>query len=268
MDTSHLLDLFLLFGCAGLAGFMDAVVGGGGMVQLPAVIAFLPGILGLPAASVPLSLCIGTNKMSSVVGTGLACWRYSRHIKIPYQDLFPMVVSAGCVSAVGAHFVGLIPRNIIEVIVFILMIAVIIMMLMDPLKSTKNQTLNESQFPIPSLKSRILWGSLVGFYDGFFGPGTGIILVLVLSKLFLWPFLNSTAAAKLVNLSTNIGALLYFSWHKQVSFEIGLAMALFNLLGAWMGAGFAIRSGSSKLRWFSLFVVGLLLAKIIWNWYF
>ena len=178
-----------------------------------------------------------------------------------------MVVSAGISSAIGAHYLGVIPRQVSEIIVFTLMVVVAVVIIMEPLKSAKNVSAS-TQNLAPNMILLLFWGMVVGFYDGFFGPGTGIILVLILSRLFSWQFLLATASAKIVNLATNFGALVFLLWHNQVAIKIGLSMAAFNILGAWLGAGYAMKIGASMLRQFSLIIIGLLLTKISWNWFF
>ncbi len=240
--------VFLAF-AAFAAGFVDAVVGGGGLVQVPALFG------SLPQAS-PASL-FGTNKISSIAGTVFAARRYITSVSLQRQVLVPGMVAAVVFSWLGAAAVSLLPRAWAQPLVLVLLVLVAVVTL-------RQRSLGLIHQPRLSAR-REFWSALalgagLGFYDGFFGPGTGAFLIFIFVRVFGYDFLHASAHSKLINLMTNLGALVFFVPTGEVLWKVGLVMACCNILGSVVGARTAIRKGSQFVR---LFFIGLLAVMIV-----
>lgn len=246
MLTYALLCAFSL-----LAGFIDALVGGGGLVQLPAVLILLPGV--------PLPTVLGTNKFASFFGTSMAVQRYARHVSIDWRTVGPSAVVAGVFSFVGSRAVTLLNPGILRPLVLVLLVAVAIYVFL-----VKELGLIHRPKHTPH-KARLigmLIGGSIGFYDGFFGPGTGSFLIFAFVGIFGFDFLSASASAKVVNWSTNLASLAYFTTHGNVLYGVGFAMAVSNIIGATLGTHVAIAKGSRFVRIFFLVIVCGLIAKL------
>lgn len=248
------IDLVFLLGAALFAGFVDAVAGGGGLIQVPTLLVALPGE---PPATV-----FGTNKLSSIFGTGNAAWRYARRIALPWGVALPAAGAAFACSFVGAAAVAWLPRDIVRPLVLVLLVAVLIYtVLRRDFGAAGGPRLAASR----ELPLALLTGAVLGFYDGFFGPGAGSFMIFALVRWFHLDFLHASSAAKVINLSTNAAALLYFVPTGHVLWSIGLAMAAFNILGALLGARLALRHGSGFVRLTFIGVAALLILRLGWD---
>lgn len=240
--------VFLAF-AAFAAGFVDAVVGGGGLVQLPALFSSLPQA---SAASL-----FGTNKMSSIAGTFFAARRYMRSVRLIRHVLWPSVIAAGLFSWLGAGAVSLLPRAWAQPLVLVLLVAVAVVTL-------RQRTLGLVHHPTLSVRQEFWFalalGAVLGFYDGFFGPGTGAFLIFIFVRVFGYDFLHASAHSKLINLMTNFGALVFFVPTGEVLLKVGLVMACCNVMGSLVGARTAVRKGSQFVR---VFFIGLLAVMIV-----
>ncbi len=240
----------LLWLAALLAGFIDAVAGGGGMVQVPALFAALP-------ADVPATV-FGTNKVASILGTANAAWRYARRIRVPWQIAVPAAAAAFVSSFLGAMTVAWLAKEVVRPLVLALMIVVVTYTAMKP------DFGRLSRRPLSATKERwtaVAVGVALGFYDGFFGPGAGSFMIFAFVGLFGMDFLEASSAAKVVNLATNAAALTYFIPSGNVLWHIGLTMAVFNIAGAVLGTRLALRHGGGFVRWVFLTVSVALVAK-------
>lgn len=259
MDTFILPDLawttlaFLLL--AGfVAGVVDAVVGGGGLVQIPALFAALPG-------SPPVTL-FGTNKLASVFGTASAAWRYTRSIRLPWPVLLPAAVAAFVLSHVGAIAVSSMPAVALRPLILILLVLVTIYTYLKP----NFGSMEGSRLSAPGdVWIGIALGGLIGFYDGFFGPGAGSFMVFTFIRFLGMDFLKATASAKVVNMGTNAAALLYFVPTGAVLFGVGLGMAVCNVAGALIGTHLAMHRGTSFVRIMFLMVACAMIVKFAWE---
>lgn len=244
--TTALLCAFAL-----VAGFVDAVVGGGGLIQLPAILILLPGV--------PLPTLLGTNKFASFFGTSVAVQRYARHVAIDWRVIGPAAISAGVFSFFGSRAVTLLNPAILRPLVLGLLIAVAIYVFL-----VKELGLIHRPKHQPD-KARILAigvAAAIGFYDGFFGPGTGSFLIFAFVGIFGFDFLAASASAKAINWATNAASLLYFTTHGNVLYGTALMMAASNILGAALGTRVAIARGSKFVRVFFLIIVCALIAKL------
>lgn len=245
-----LLDIAPLCAVAFLAGFIDSIVGGGGLIQLPALFIFAPHI--------EHPTLFGTNKLSSICGTSIAAAQYARQIELDWRVALLAATFAFVFSFLGASVVSSIPKEALRPLAFFLLIAVGIYTAINKnFGATHSPKLAERQ---SSLFAALL-GAGIGFYDGFFGPGTGSFLIVAFIGVFGYDFLRASASAKAVNFSTNLAALCYFAPTGNVMFALGFAMGAFNILGAIFGARLAMLKGSALVRALFLFVIGAMILK-------
>jgi hypothetical protein len=241
---------------AGLAGFVDAIVGGGGLVQLPALFLWLPSA---HAAVVPL--VFGTNKLSSICGTGMAVVQYARRIPLSWRALAPAAGSAFVFSFLGARAVSLISSQVLRPLVLVLLVAVAVYTAVR--KDFGNAHAPQLKAP-PARLYGVLVGAGIGFYDGFFGPGTGSFLIFAFIGLFGFDFLTASASAKVINFATNLSAVAYFAATHSILYRYAVPMGLCNILGALAGARLAILKGNRFVRVFFLAVVTVMIARYGW----
>jgi uncharacterized membrane protein YfcA len=256
-DISQAAIFFLIL-AAFSAGLIDAIAGGGGLIQLPAL------LIGLPQASTVEVL--GTNKVASIFGTSASALMYRRSVKTDARFLASMAIPAFCGSVLGALSASRIPTQSMRPLVFILLVAVAIHTLRKPDLGAIEQLRHETKkrFSISAIA-----GLVIGFYDGIFGPGTGSFLMLILIYLG-FAFLSASAIAKVVNVSTNLGAILVFGFHGAIIWQVALVLATANIVGGLMGARLAISGGSTLIRKVFLFVTLALIMKVgidtVTNW--
>jgi uncharacterized protein len=246
--------VILLVIASGFAGFVDAMAGGGGLIQLPAL------ILGLPNKELPLIL--GTNKVPSAFGTAAAARNYFKNIKPDIPLTLTMMFPAFIGSIGGAYFAASVPVQFFKPLIVFLLIAMVIYTWLKPeigMAENLKYTHNRRLFFVA------LMGLTIGFYDGIFGPGTGTFLVFFLVSGIGYAFLKASGTAKLVNLSTNIGAILSFQLTGHIWWQLGLIMAVANVTGAIIGSKLAIKGGSSLVRKVFLIVTTLLIARVAWD---
>ena len=244
-------DLILLLAAALFAGFVDAVAGGGGLIQVPALLMALPGET--PAA------VFGTNKLASIFGTGNAALRYARRIAVPWSIALPAASAAFLFSFAGAMAVAWLPKEMVRPLVLGLMILVLAYTVVKP---DFGVVLGPRLAPARERWCALLMGSVLGFYDGFFGPGAGSFLLFAFVRVFRLDFLHASSAAKVVNFGTNAAALAYFAPSGYVLWTTGLAMAVFNIAGALFGASLALAHGSRFVRAVFVVVASILIARL------
>jgi uncharacterized membrane protein YfcA len=248
-DLDSVTLAFLLL-AAFSAGWVDAVVGGGGLIQLPAL------LIGLPANTPPATI-LGTNKISSVWGTATSSITYAVKIKLDWWTVVPIVVGAAVGSALGAQAAKLLPREYFTPIVLVALIAVGLYTWRRPqlgLTSQRHHVGGAHYFLAVAI------GLIVGAYDGFLGPGTGSFFVILLVAILGYGFLEASAKAKIANLTTNLAAIVVFGLNGSVLWALGLSMGAANLLGGLLGARMAIRHGNAFIRRvFLLVLVGLII---------
>lgn len=248
-DSASVLALLCAAGL--LAGWVDAVVGGGGLVQLPAL------VLGLPGAS-PAQL-LATNKLASICGTSVSAVTYYRRVRPDLRTALPMAAAAYVGSVAGA-FVGLrIPKAAFNPIVLALLLVVGAYTLLRPdlgsVTVLRHAGTRHTSYAV-------LVGLVIGAYDGALGPGTGSFLVFALVGWLGYAFLQASAKAKIANFATNLGALTVFVPHGQVLWATGLAVGAANLLGGYLGARTAVRFGSGFVRVVFVVVVSSFVVRL------
>ena len=249
------LVLMMLCLAAALAGWVDAVSGGGGLVQLPALLIALPG-------AEPATV-LGTNKLSSIVGTSAAALTYRRAAVTDLATALPMAVAAFVSSAIGAVVAIHLPGTFFRPAALVLLVVVGAWTLLSPaLGQDQSFRWHGTDSHHRHRTAAVMMGAIIGFYDGVFGPGTGTFLVFGLVVLLGYSFLGASAIAKVVNVATNVAAIAVFALGGHVLWALGLAMAACNLAGGVIGARTAVKRGSGFVRIVFLVVVAVLLIKL------
>ena len=241
----------LLLSASFLAGFVDSIAGGGGIVQLPALLIGLPNS---PAAEV-----LGTNKLSAVFGTTTAAALYRKQIKPDPKVLIGMAIPAFFGSAAGALLASRIPTSSMRPMILVLLIAVAIYTWLKP---DLGKLENLRHVPKQRIQIGAIAGAVIGFYDGIFGPGTGSFLMLILVATLGYAFITASAIAKVVNVATNVGALIVFGINGAVIWQIGIIMGFANITGAIIGSRLAIKGGSTLVRKVFLLVTIVLIVRV------
>ncbi|MBV8123979.1 MAG: TSUP family transporter [Burkholderiaceae bacterium] len=243
------MDWFILAPAAFFAGLVDAVVGGGGLIQIPVLLSAFP--------QVPIPMLFGTNKVSSIAGTGAALWRYAHSLTIPWKLMLFATLTALVGAWGGAAVVALLPREAMKPLVVLMLVAVATYTFWR--KDLGHAETHEPRPRDPWLAA--LFGLVIGFYDGFFGPGTGSFLIFGFVRVFGMNFVRASASAKLINLATNLSAIIFFASHGPILWGVGLTMAVCNLLGSQVGTHLALKHGTRFVRHAFLVVVVVLIAK-------
>lgn len=246
-------DLVLVLIAAFAAGLIDAMVGGGGLVQLPALFAFYPTVA-------PPTL-LGTSKLAGIFGTASAVWRYAQRVTIPWRALAPLAIYVLIASLGGAVIATRVAPEVFRPLVPILLAVVLVY-------TVWRKDLGAGHAPRAFSGRHHVIGALaitaIGFYDGFFGPGTGSFLMLVFVRCYGFDFLHAGAAARVLNVATNGAALFYFASRGYMLWSIGAAMAVCNVAGSIAGTRLALRGGSALVRKVFIGVVSLLIVRTAW----
>lgn len=248
------MDLLLLGVLAVFAGFVDAIVGGGGLIQLPALFGFYPGVA--PA------MLLGTNKTAAIAGTAVAAARYLRRVPLPWAVITPAIAGALVFSFLGAQAVAWLPRDVVRPLVLGLLIAVAAYTFV---RKDFGAVHAPRRSPASARWLGLATGATLGFYDGFFGPGTGSLFVFLFVRLLGYDFLNASASAKLLNTATNASALLLFAWKGHVWWHLALLIAVANVGGSLVGTRLALRHGAGFVRGMFIVVVAALIAKTAYD---
>ena len=247
-----MLEMGMLVVAAFLAGMVDAIAGGGGLVQLPALLAVHP--------EAPVATLFGTNKGASVWGTAMAASQYVRRVALSWALLCGAVPAALATAWLGARSVALLPTQFVRPAVLAGLVLVAAYTFLRPALGSKT---GPRLAPRRELGLGAALGAGIGFYDGIFGPGTGTFLVFALVRGFGHDFLAASAHAKLINLATNLGALGFFIPRGYLWWEVALGMALANVAGAFAGSRFALHGGAPLVRRVFLGVVCMLIVKLV-----
>jgi uncharacterized protein len=246
------LSVLLLLALAAVtAGFVDAVVGGGGLIQLPAL------LLGLPMAS-PVEI-LATNKAAAVCGTATSAATYYRRVKPDPRTFLPMMVVAFAGAFCGALVASQIPREAFEPIVLVALIVVGAYVLFKPALGEATELRFSGH---RHTAAAMITGLAIGFYDGALGPGTGSFFVFTLVGLLGYSFLEASAKARLANWATNLAALCVFVPQGVVLWKVGLVMGVCNLAGGYVGARTAVARGTGFVRVFFIIVVSAFIIRI------
>ena len=244
------MDLLIVAAASLLAGLVDSIVGGGGLILVPALFAVYPN-------AAPATL-FGTNKSASVWGTSIATVQYSRRVQMRWAVLGPAAGAALVGSFLGAWAVTLIDPGFLRRALPLILLAVL-------LYTLARKDLGRTHAPRHTRGRETLLacliGAVIGWYDGFFGPGTGSFFIFLFVRLLGYDFLNASAAAKLLNVATNIAAIALFAAKGHVWWHIGLVMAAANVTGSLIGTRLALKHGAGFVRGVFIVVVGALILK-------
>lgn len=243
-------QIVFLMGAAFFAGLVDAMGGGGGLIQVPALFSSLPN-------SVPATL-LGTNKLASVWGTGAAAWNYHRRVRLEWNATWPATMAAFIFSFLGAYSVTWLPGELIRKLLPFVLVGLLVYI-------WRSSHLGLTHAPMHQGSTErwlaLVVGAAIGFYDGFFGPGTGSFLIFLFVRFFGFDFLRASAVAKIVNVACNLAALAWFGYSGHVWWLLGISMAVCNVGGSLLGARLALRHGSGLVRKMFLIVVSALIVK-------
>ncbi|WP_423679111.1 MULTISPECIES: sulfite exporter TauE/SafE family protein [unclassified Undibacterium] len=245
-----MIDMLLLGLAAFFAGFVDSIVGGGGLVQVPALFSFFPG-------TTPATL-LGTNKFAGVWGTTVAARNYLKKVRVRWAMLVPAALMAFLFSFFGAYLVTHIPPTHLRKTLPFVLIAVAIY-------TFKKKDFGSADKPLFSgnkeIRLAMLVAAAIGFYDGFFGPGTGSFFMFLFVRFFGYDFLRASAVAKVLNVACNAAALSWFGFSGHVLWMLGGLMAVCGIGGSLLGTHLAIKHGTGFVRKMFLFVVICLICK-------
>ena len=252
MDTEF---LFLALGLAALfAGFVDSIVGGGGLIQLPALFAAFPN-------TAPATL-FGTNKLASIVGTTSAAIQYSRRVEIPWRVAGPGAVAALVGSWYGAKAVAYLDPAILRPLILALLVLVAVYTF---LRKDLGSVSKEPEHGARSVSIALGVGGVIGFYDGFFGPGTGSFLIFLFIRLLGMDFLRASVSAKILNVATNLAAISFFVGNVELMWKLAAVMAVCNLTGSILGSRMALKHGTGFVRKMFLAVVSVLILRLAYD---
>jgi uncharacterized protein len=245
----------LLMCCAALlAGFVDSIVGGGGLVQVPALFILYPHF--------EIPRIIGTNRFSSFMGTAVAGYQYAKKVEIPWRTVICAGIGAGVMAFLGAKISDLIDEKILKPIILVLMTAIAIY-------TFKKKDLGQEEMLKFQLAKVPFYGLVIGasagFYNGFVGPGTGSLLVFGFVSVIGYGFLKASAISKIVNVIADVASLGFFITQGYVQYEIAIPMMLCNMTGSYFGSKMAILKGNEFVRNFFLVVIFALILRFGWD---
>lgn len=244
------MELIIVSLASLLAGFVDSIVGGGGLILVPALFATFPGVH-------PATL-LGANKSGSVWGSAMASWRYGRQVQLPWVPLLWGAAAGFCGSLAGAWLVTVVSSGFLRKMLPLVMLAMLVYTL-------ARKDLGRHHAPRYSGRTEVAAicaiGLALGFYDGFFGPGVGSLFVFLLVRWLGYDFLHATASTKLLNTATNLAALILFAAKGHVWWHFVLPLAVANVAGSLLGTHLALRHGVAFVRLIFIAVVSALIFK-------
>lgn len=250
-----LLTIVLLVAASFVAGWVDSIVGGGGLIQLPSL------LIGLPQDT-PVATIAGTNKLPSSMGTAVAASTYLRRITIDWWGLVPLIAGSALGSALGAQLTHIIDRRMFTPLVLAAIVGVGWYTWRRPALGLHANVRHNGWRGYAWLAAI---GFAVGLWDGFIGPGTGSFFLILLVGIMGFEFLTATTLAKVANLTTNLAAIAVFGLSGNILWGLGLVMGAANLTGGLLGARTALRNGNAFVRRVFLVVVVALGLKLTWD---
>ncbi|WP_345495508.1 TSUP family transporter [Nocardia callitridis] len=248
-------DWLVLLTAATAAGWVDAVVGGGGLIILPTLLLVSPGIAPQTA--------IGTNKCAAIAGTAASVITFARKVPIRWRVMVPCAVIAAVTAGFGAAAVSLIDRDLFIPIVMVVLVGVAVFVTLRPSIGVTLITHEPSRRRF--LLTVALSAGLIGCYDGILGPGTGTFLIITFATLLGTEFVRAAAMAKVINCGSNVGALVFFGATGHILWALGAAMAVANIFGAVIGSRMALRRGSGFVRGVLLVTVVVMVIRLGWQ---
>ena len=244
------MEMFVVSLASLLAGFVDSIVGGGGLILVPALFATFPN-------AHPATL-FGTIKGASVWGTAIATAQYSRRVQMRWHALAPAALVCFAASLAGAWLVTVVsPQYLRRALPLVLVIVLGYTLAKKQLGRDHAPRFDGQR---EALITSVI-GAVIGFYDGFFGPGTGSFFVFLLVRVLGYDFLHASASAKLLNTASNLAAIALFAWKGHVWWHFVLAMAIANVVGSLAGTHLALKHGTGFVRGVFIAVVSALILK-------
>lgn len=247
--SPNLLQFLIVCPLVGLAGFVDAIAGGGGLISLPAYL-----IAGLPAHA-----AIATNKLSACMGATIAAGKYAKNGYIPWKTAIPCTAFAMLGSALGAKFALMISDYWFKRLILVIL----------PLTAVyiyRERSMTQERAPLPFWQTALI-GSIVAFvigiYDGFYGPGTGVFLILLLTALAHYGLREANGLCKAINWATNVSSLAVYLMHGQVLFALGVMAGCFSIVGSYLGARTFEKNGARSVKPLMLVVVAIFFVKVL-----
>ena len=250
-------DILFLCIVAFAAGFVDAIIGGGGLIQVPTALVVLP--------QYPVATVIGTLKIPAISGTSMASIQYARNVKLDFRMLVLMMIVAGGAAYAGSALLTVISNSFMKPFILIVLVLVAIYTFS---KKTFGLHVEKAHSRFQEWMYCICISIILGFYDGFIGPGSGSFLVLAFIGFLGFDFLKASAHAKFVALSTNFGSICFFALKGKIIYNIALPMAVGNALGGLIGARLAILKGNAFIRIFFLVVVCITILRFAYDVFF
>lgn len=248
------MEMLVVTGASLLAGFVDSIVGGGGLILVPALFAVFPGA--------PPATLLGTNKSASIWGTAAAAAQFSQRVQMRWGALWPAALLGFMGSMLGAWGVTVFPGDFLRRALPVVLLGVL-------LYTLARKDLGRNHVPRFSGRAETLAacaiGLSIGFYDGFFGPGAGSFLVFLFVRWMGYDFLNASASAKIINTLTNAAALLLLALKGHVWWHYGLVMAVANVAGSLLGTRVALKHGAGFVRGVFIVVVSALILKTAYD---
>lgn len=242
----------ILFLCIAsfVAGFIDAIVGGGGLIQTPAALILLP--------NVPVASIIGTLKIPGFSGTSIATYQYLKRVNVNWKLFAVMALVSFIFAYLGSSLLNEMQNDFMKPLLFAILI---LLLLYTYLKKDFGQYQSNKLSSKQHYFYAILISIVLGFYDGFIGPGTGSLLIMAFIAFLGFDFLQASANAKLVNLATNFGSITLFVLKGKIIWAVAIPMAICNATGSWLGARLAISKGNGFIRVFFLIIVSIALLR-------
>ena len=239
------------------AGFIDAVAGGGGLIQTPAALILLPNYA--------VATIIGTLKIPAFSGTGFAAFQYQKKVQFNWRLLGIMAILSFCAAFLGSILLTTVRNDFMKP----LLLGVLTVF---AIYTFTKKDFGQQQAKTHSVKRQLCYAVAIslciGFYDGFIGPGAGSFLVMSFIAILGFDFLHASANAKMVNLATNLGSICLFVIKGKIIWAIAIPMAICNAFGGWVGAKLAIKRGNSFIRIFFLIVVSITLLRLAYDVFF
>lgn len=250
--------IFIIFLTGVFSGFVDAIAGGGGLIMLP----------GLMLSGLPVNAAVATNKLCGSFGALTSSLKFAHAKKVDWRACTYMGVPAVFGSLLGSRSIGFLPKAWAEPLVIILMIAMTLFILLKPefgMQVAKAAAITEHNWL--QITKLVVLGFVIGFHDGFFGPGTGTFLVFALLSVWSLDFLCGTGSAKVINFMTNVTALISFLWMGIIDFPKGFVAAVGIILGAYTGATFATKKGAKLIKPLFVTVTFVLVGKLLLDYF-
>lgn len=247
--TSALLQYLIVCPLVGLAGFVDAIAGGGGLISLPAYL----------IAGLPTQVALATNKMSACMGATIAAGKYAKSGFIPWKTAIPCVVFAMLGSNLGAQIVLLIDDYYFKRLMLVILP-------LTALYIYRNKVMAQERPALPFWQTAIIGSAVsfvIGIYDGFYGPGTGVFLILLLTSLAHYGLKEANGLCKAINWTTNVSSLAVFLMNGRVLLPLGLTAGLFSIAGSYLGARTFEKKGAQSVKPLMLVVVAIFFVKVL-----